>query len=53
MADADQEAHAFMSIQLKGNDDDTILNNYKMVKDSFNIDGVDVKQAACSRWPTS
>ncbi len=44
MADADKK-HAFMSIQLKGNDDDTILNNYKKVKDSFNIDGVDVKQA--------
>ena len=44
MADADKK-HAFMSIQLKGNDDDTILNNYKVVKDSFNIDGIDVKQA--------
>ena len=44
MADADKK-HAFMSIQLKGDDDDTILNNYKVVKDSFNIDGVDVKQA--------
>ena len=44
MADAGKK-HAFMSIQLKGNDDDTILNNYKMVKDSFNIDGIDVAQA--------
>ena len=44
MADADKK-HAFMSIQLKGNDDDTILNNYKKVKDSFDIDGIDVKQA--------
>ncbi len=44
MADASKK-HAFMSIQLKGNDDDTILNNYKKVKDSFNIDGIDVKQA--------
>ncbi len=44
MADAEKK-HAFMSIQLKGDDDDTILNNYKKVKDSFNIDGVDVKQA--------
>ncbi|MEI7915016.1 MAG: MMPL family transporter [Mycobacteriaceae bacterium] len=44
MADADKK-HAFMSIQLKGNDDDTILNNYKKVKDSFNIEGLDVKQA--------
>ncbi len=44
MADADKK-HAFMSIQLKGDDDDTILNNYKVVKDSFNIDGIDVKQA--------
>ncbi len=44
MADADKK-HAFMSIQLKGDDDDTILNNYKKVKDSFNIDGIDVQQA--------
>ncbi|MCB0930357.1 MAG: MMPL family transporter, partial [Mycobacterium sp.] len=44
MADADKK-HAFMSIQLKGNDDDTILNNYKKVKDSFAIPGIDVKQA--------
>jgi RND superfamily putative drug exporter len=44
MADADKK-QAFISIQLKGNDDDTILNNYKVVKDSFNIDGIDVKQA--------
>ncbi len=44
MADADKK-HAFMSIQLKGDDDDTILNNYKVVKDSFTLDGVDVKQA--------
>ena len=44
MADADKK-HAFMSIQLKGNDDDTILNNYKVVQNSFNIDGIDVKQA--------
>ncbi len=44
MADADKK-HAFMSIQLKGNDDDTILNNYKKVKDSFAIDGMDVKLA--------
>lgn len=44
MADADKK-HAFMSIQLKGDNDDTILNNYKMVADSFDIDGVDVKLA--------
>ena len=44
MADADKK-HAFMSIQLKGDDDDTILNNYKKVATSFDIDGVDVKQA--------
>ena len=44
MADADKK-HAFMSIQLKGDNDDTILNNYKEVKDSFNIEGIDVKQA--------
>jgi RND superfamily putative drug exporter len=44
MADAEKK-HAFMSIQLKGDNDDTILNNYKAVKDSLNIDGIDVKQA--------
>jgi RND superfamily putative drug exporter len=44
MADADKK-HAFMSIQLKGNDDDTILNNYKVVKNDFAIPGVDVKVA--------
>lgn len=44
MADADKK-HAFMSIQLKGDNDDTILNNYNAVKDSFAIDGIDVKQA--------
>jgi uncharacterized membrane protein YdfJ with MMPL/SSD domain len=44
MADADKK-HAFMSIQLKGNDDDTILNNYKVVQHDFAIPGVDVKLA--------
>jgi RND superfamily putative drug exporter len=44
MADASKK-HAFMSIQLKGNDDDTILNNYKVVQHSFAIEGVDVKLA--------
>ena len=42
MADANKQ-HAFMSVQLKGNDDDTILNNFKEVQDDFSIDGVDVK----------
>jgi len=44
MADASRK-HAFMSIQLKGNDDDTILNNYKTVRNDFDIPGVDVKLA--------
>ena len=52
MADADKQ-HAFMSIQLKGDNDDAILNNYnknvgedgKTVKEALNIAGVDVKQA--------
>ena len=52
MADADKQ-HAFMSIQLKGDNDDAILNNYnknvgedgKTVKEALNIPGVDVKQA--------
>ena len=52
MADADKQ-HAFMSIQLQGDNDDAILNNYnknvgedgKTVKEALNIDGVDVRQA--------
>ena len=52
MADADKK-HAFMSIQLKGDNDDAILSNYnknvgkdgKTVKEALNIPGVDVKQA--------
>ncbi len=44
MSDADKK-HAFMSVQLKGNDDDTILNNFKKVQNDFAIDGVDVKLA--------
>ncbi len=47
MADADKQ-HAFMSIQLKGNNDDAILNNYKLVKDDLlkvGDDGVNVKLA--------
>ena len=42
-----------MSIQLKGNDDDTILNNYKAVQHDLAIPGVDVKLAGLHRWPTS
>jgi uncharacterized membrane protein YdfJ with MMPL/SSD domain len=38
MADASRR-HAFMSIQLKGDDDDTILNNYKVVENAFGVDG--------------
>ncbi|WP_099021448.1 MMPL family transporter [Mycolicibacterium palauense] len=44
MADADKK-HAFMSIQLKGDNDDTILNNYNEVKNDFAIPGVNVKLA--------
>ncbi|RDH80403.1 hypothetical protein DVS77_00905 [Mycolicibacterium moriokaense] len=52
MADGDKK-HAFMSIQLKGDNDDAILSNYnknvgkdgKTVKEALNIPGVDVKQA--------
>jgi uncharacterized membrane protein YdfJ with MMPL/SSD domain len=44
MADGSKK-HAFMSIQLKGNDDDTILNNYKVVQHDLAISGVDVKLA--------
>ena len=43
MADASKK-HAFMSIQLKGDDDDTILNNYKKVATSFD--------AVASHWST-
>jgi RND superfamily putative drug exporter len=47
MADADRQ-HAFMSIQLKGDNDDAILNNFKKVKSDLlkvGDDGVDVKLA--------
>ncbi|HEX7429730.1 MAG TPA: MMPL family transporter [Mycobacterium sp.] len=47
MADGDKQ-HAFMSIQLKGDNDDVILNNYKLVKDDLlkvGDEGVDVKLA--------
>src|SRR3954454_12880520 len=52
MADADKQ-HAFMSIQLKGDNDDTILTNYnknigkdgKTDKSALNIPGVEVQQA--------
>ena len=47
MSDADKQ-HAFMSIQLKGDNDDAILNNFKKVKDdllSVKDDGVDFKMA--------
>ena len=52
MADDDKK-HAFMSVQLKGDNDDAILNNYNKnvgadgttVKEALNIDGVEVQQA--------
>ena len=52
MADGDK-SRAFMSVQLKGDNDDTILNNYNKnvgddgttVKDALKIDGVNVQQA--------
>src|SRR3979490_30657 len=52
MADSDKK-QAFMSVKLKGNNDDQILNNYnknvgedgKTVKEALNIDGVNVQQA--------
>lgn len=52
MADDDKK-HAFMSVQLKGDNDDVILNNYnknvgedgKTVKDALDIDGIEVQQA--------
>jgi RND superfamily putative drug exporter len=47
MSDGDKQ-HAFMSIQLKGDNDDAILTNYKKVKDDLlkvHDDGVDVKLA--------
>ncbi|MDZ4235314.1 MAG: MMPL family transporter, partial [Dietzia sp.] len=52
MADADKQ-HAFMSVQLKGDNDDAILNNYTKnvgsdgttVKEALNIDGIEVQQA--------
>ncbi|WP_029111814.1 MMPL family transporter [Mycobacterium sp. URHB0044] len=52
MADDDKK-HAFMSVQLKGDNDDSILNNYNKnvgndgttVKEALNIPGVEVQQA--------
>ncbi len=47
MADGDKQ-HAFMSIQLKGDNDDVILNNFKKVRDdllSVGDDGVNVQLA--------
>jgi trehalose monomycolate/heme transporter len=47
MSDADKK-HAFMSVQLKGDNDDTILNNYKAVQSGLLAvadDGVNVKLA--------
>jgi trehalose monomycolate/heme transporter len=47
MADADKK-HAFMSIQLKGDNDDTILNNYKKVQPDLlklRDEGIDVQYA--------
>ncbi|MGB0970091.1 MAG: MMPL family transporter [Mycobacterium sp.] len=52
MADHDKK-RAFMSVQLKGDNDDLILNNYNKnvgtdgttVKDALNIDGIEVQQA--------
>ncbi|MDF2829655.1 MAG: drug exporters of the superfamily-like protein, partial [Mycobacterium sp.] len=52
MADEDKQ-RAFMSVQLKGDNDDAILNNYnknvgedgKTVKEALNIDGIEVQQA--------
>ena len=47
MADGDRQ-HAFMSVQLKGDNDDVILNNFKVVKDDLlkvGDEGVNVKLA--------
>ncbi len=52
MADGDK-THAFMSVQLKGNDDDTILKNYNKnvgedgttVKEALQIPGLEVQLA--------
>jgi uncharacterized membrane protein YdfJ with MMPL/SSD domain len=47
MSDADKK-HAFMSIQLKGDNDDTILNNYKKVEPDLlklRDEGIDVQYA--------
>ena len=54
MADADKK-HAFMSIQLKGDNDDPILNNYKAGEDGLSTrsPASTCSWPACSRWPTS
>jgi RND superfamily putative drug exporter len=52
MADADKK-HAFMSIQLKGNDDDTILNNFKTSNPTSSSTASTSNSPACTRWPPS
>ncbi|MGK2882501.1 MAG: MMPL family transporter [Mycobacterium sp.] len=42
MAD-ESKTQAFMSIQLKGDNDDLILKNYKAIQSDLTIDGVDVQ----------
>ena len=44
MADASKK-HAFMSIQLKGDNDDLILKNYKAIQEDLSAPGVDVQLA--------
>ena len=54
MADADKQ-HAFMSIQLKGDNDDAILNNYKNGRATTCSRSTTTASTsswpACSRWP--
>ena len=44
MADASKK-HAFMSIQLKGDNDDLILKNYKAIQEDLSDPGVDIQLA--------
>ena len=55
MADADKQ-HAFMSIQLKGDNDDAILNNYQARRGrpaQGQTTASTSSWPACSRWPAS
>ena len=52
MADGDKQ-HAFMSIQLKGDNDDTILNNFKRSSTTSRSTASTSNWPVCSHSPTN